>query len=277
MSARLRTTLPGRRRLPSLPRTCVPRASAIRPTRRHTRGQAPRAGSGCRAAPRNSAVVLLRHDAAASPPPGIFPSTPTRRARTPPRRRRKSYCSSCKRSAWNARSRRWTEARAAWRSAWVVSAQWRPRIARRADHPANPGLRFSRCMRDSRRATDPRTAPVRRWLRRSMWLQKSSLRATTISAAAEGVGARTSAAKSAMVKSTSWPTAEIIGTGEATMALATPSSLNAHKSSTEPPPRPTMTTSIPVTFTMSRIARATSAAAPSPWTRAGRITRCAFG
>ncbi len=48
-----------------------------------------------------------------------------------------------------------------------------------------------------------------------MWLQKSSFRATTISAAADGVGARTSAAKSAIVKSTSWPTAEMMGTGEA--------------------------------------------------------------
>ena len=45
-------------------------------------------------------------DAAASPPPGASPSTPTSRARTAPRRRRRSNCSSCSRSAWNARSRR---------------------------------------------------------------------------------------------------------------------------------------------------------------------------
>ena len=40
-------------------------------------------------------------------------------------------------------------------------------------------------------------------------------RATTSSAAADGVGARTSATKSAMVTSVSWPTAEITGTGDA--------------------------------------------------------------
>ena len=37
----------------------------------------------------------------------------------------------------------------------------------------------------------------------------------------DGVAARTSATKSAIVKSTSWPTAEITGTGQATIARAT--------------------------------------------------------
>src|SRR5438309_7175226 len=60
---------------------------------------------------------------------------------------------------------------------------------------------------------------------------------TTSSAAAEGVEARTSATKSAMVKSVSWPTPEITGISEAKMARATISSLKAHKSSIEPPPR----------------------------------------
>ena len=83
---------------------------------------------------------------------------------------------------------------------------------------------------------------------RSMWLQKSSLRATTISAAADGVGARRSATKSAIVTSVSWPTAEIVGTGQPAIARATTSSLNAHRSSIEPPPRPTMTTSTPGTL-----------------------------
>ena len=40
------------------------------------------------------------------------------------------------------------------------------------------------------------------------------------SAAAEGVGARRSAAKSAMVKSVSWPMAETTGRREAAMALS---------------------------------------------------------
>ncbi len=42
----------------------------------------------------------------------------------------------------------------------------------------------------------------------------SSFAATTISAAADGVGARRSATKSAIVTSTSWPTAEMTGTGQ---------------------------------------------------------------
>ena len=57
------------------------------------------------------------------------------------------------------------------------------------------------------------------------------------SAAAVGVGARKSATKSAIVKSVSWPTAEIIGISLLKIALATISSLKAHNSSIEPPPR----------------------------------------
>ena len=59
-------------------------------------------------------------------------------------------------------------------------------------------------------------------------------RVTTISAAADGVGARRSATKSAIVTSTSCPTAEITGTGEAAMARARISSLKAHRSSIDP-------------------------------------------
>ncbi len=70
-----------------------------------------------------------------------------------------------------------------------------------------------------------------------MCATNSSFLRTTSSAAADGVGARRSAAKSAMVKSVSWPTAEITGRGQAAMARATASSLNAHRSSSEPPPR----------------------------------------
>ena len=44
--------------------------------------------------------------------------------------------------------------------------------------------------------------------------KNSSLADTTISAAADGVGARRSATKSAIVVSVSWPTAEITGTGD---------------------------------------------------------------
>ena len=100
----------------------------------------------------------------------------------------------------------------------------------------------------------------------------SSRRATTISAAFDGVAARTSAAKSAIVVSISCPTPETTGTGEAAMARATASSLKAHRSSSEPPPRATITTSTPGCRDTSRMARATSSQAPSPWTRHGRIS-----
>ena len=63
-----------------------------------------------------------------------------------------------------------------------------------------------------------------------------------------------SATKSAIVKSVSCPTAEIIGIFEAKIALATLSSLNAHNSSIEPPPRPTIKTSISPFYLPSSIA-----------------------
>ena len=66
---------------------------------------------------------------------------------------------------------------------------------------------------------------------------------------AVGVGARKSATKSAIVKSVSWPTAEINNRiSLLKIALATISSLKAHNSSIEPP-RPTISTSIsPISF-----------------------------
>ena len=66
---------------------------------------------------------------------------------------------------------------------------------------------------------------------------------TASSAAAVGVGARTSAAKSISVTSVSWPTAAISGIMLAAAARTTISSLNDHKSSSEPPPRATMSRS----------------------------------
>jgi hypothetical protein len=66
---------------------------------------------------------------------------------------------------------------------------------------------------------------------------------TAISAAAVGVGARTSAAKSHSEVSVSWPTAEMVGIEQAATARTTSSSLKAHRSSIEPPPRATMTRS----------------------------------
>ena len=66
---------------------------------------------------------------------------------------------------------------------------------------------------------------------------------TAISAAAVGVGARRSAAWSISVVSVSWPTAEISGIGDSAAARTTSSSLNAHRSSIEPPPRATISRS----------------------------------
>ena len=60
---------------------------------------------------------------------------------------------------------------------------------------------------------------------------------TAISAAAVGVGARRSEAKSIRVMSVSWPTAEISGIMLSAAARTTISSLKAHRSSMEPPPR----------------------------------------
>ncbi len=97
----------------------------------------------------------------------------------------------------------------------------------------------------------------------------------TSSAAALGVGARTSATKSAIVTSVWWPTALITGTGQAAMARASPSSLKHQRSSRDPPPRATMTTS--TRACTSARARRRLAGASSPWTRVGERTTAASG
>ena len=89
------------------------------------------------------------------------------------------------------------------------------------------------------RAQDRASARARR--RRAI----SSLRSTTSSAAADGVGARRSATRSAIVTSVSWPTPEIVGIVEAARARATASSLKGARSSGEPPPRARIRTSKP--------------------------------
>ena len=92
----------------------------------------------------------------------------------------------------------------------------------------------------------------------------SSRSGTICSTAAEGVGALWSAAKSAIVKSVSCPTAETTGILDAKMARATLSSLNAQRSSMLPPPRPTIRTSLSARRFITRIACAICAAACSP-------------
>ena len=87
---------------------------------------------------------------------------------------------------------------------------------------------------------------------------------TAISAAAVGVGARRSAARSIRVVSVSCPTAEINGIGDSAAARTTSSSLNAHKSSIDPPPR----------ATISRSGRGSTSAKPA--NRCGDLGRGAF-
>ena len=73
----------------------------------------------------------------------------------------------------------------------------------------------------------------------------SGLFGTTFVAASVGVRARRSATMSEMTRSVSWPTPLTTGMRLSKIAWATPSSLNAHRSSRLPPPRPTIITSTP--------------------------------
>ena len=94
---------------------------------------------------------------------------------------------------------------------------------------------------------------------------------TAISAAAVGVGARRSAAKSHRLVSVSCPTAEMIGIEHAATARTTASSLNAHRSSIDPPPRATMTRSGARLPPASRRTRAPPPRSPPP-----RPSPCTF-
>src|SRR5215813_11103969 len=77
-----------------------------------------------------------------------------------------------------------------------------------------------------------------------------------------------------MVKSVSCPTAEMTGTRQATSARATRSSLKAHRSSMEPPPRPTMITSSSTMVWRCARACTISPGASSPCTRTGVMRIC---
>ena len=92
---------------------------------------------------------------------------------------------------------------------------------------------------------------------------------TANSAAFDGVDALKSAVKSAIVKSVSWPTAEITGISDANIALATFSSLKAHKSSILPPPRPNIIVSAFLSLLASLIPSTIESTADSPCTSTG--------
>ena len=105
----------------------------------------------------------------------------------------------------------------------------------------------------------------------------SAIFGTASSAAADGVGALKSATKSAIVKSVSCPTAEITGNSELYIALATISSLNGHKSSSEPPPLAKIMTSASFFSFIKFIASTIFSAAPSPCTGTGNNFIYTFG
>ena len=100
-------------------------------------------------------------------------------------------------------------------------------------------------------------------------VRMSSRTGTASSAAADGVGARRSAAKSVSAQSISCPTALITGISDAATARTTASSENGNRSSKEPPPRP-MIISSPSLYRLAVSSCRTSAgAASAPCTGAG--------
>ena len=115
-------------------------------------------------------------------------------------------------------------------SACRLAPQQHARRPRQAQRPrGRAAARCARAARARRRAAAglPRCSAARH----------SSRAGAASSAAAVGVGARRSAARSARVTSVSWPTPHTTGSGQAAIARTTRSSLNAHRSSSEPPPR----------------------------------------
>ena len=101
-------------------------------------------------------------------------------------------------------------------SACVSSAACRPRIASRA---GKAGERRPAAERRARAGSGAARASARAGARADRAADRSGRRTRPsprrpVSAAADGVGARTSATKSAIVTSVSWPTAEMTGTGD---------------------------------------------------------------
>ena len=149
------------------------------------------------------------------------------------------------------------------------------------DAAGKAGERRPAADRRARAGSSPGRAPARRRrsrsCSRSIRLQNSSFAATTISAAADGVGARRSATKSAIVTSVSWPTAEMTGTGDSgdrardDLLVERPEVFDRAAAAADDD-------DVDARHAPDRLAapRAISSAAPSPCTRAGRMTRCAF-
>ena len=132
---------------------------------------------------------------------------------------------------------------ARWRAARAAAVRTRCRSAgagSRADPPAAAARvrpSATRCAARPCSGSMRRSAAARN---RPACAISSERTGTAISAAAVGVGARLSAAKSISVMSVSCPTAEMSGIMLSAAARTTTSSLNAQRSSSEPPPRATM-------------------------------------
>ncbi|VVN19460.1 hypothetical protein PS623_04215 [Pseudomonas fluorescens] len=104
----------------------------------------------------------------------------------------------------------------------------------------SPGCRRRRARPSTRRRSWLRRFCIRSNSRRCRPSRRSCkplLSGASSSAAADGVGARTSATKSLIETSVSWPTALTMGVTQAAIARATASSLKHQRSSSEPPPR----------------------------------------
>ena len=132
-------------------------------------------------------------------------------------------------------------------------------------------LGLQRCSRCASIAKCRRSVAMRRRVHvaraaarsRAKRLSHSRWSGTASSAACDGVGARRSATKSAIVKSISWPTPTMIGQLDGGDRRARRlSSLNDQRSSSEPPPRVRISTSQSARRSASASVRAISSAAP---------------
>ena len=158
---------------------------------------------------------------------------------------------------------------------------------RRASGPPRsrraPSAASSRPSQASRRASArPARAPsssTRSVRSRSRRAGSPSRRSSAVSRSRACPARRASAARRpASARASAPPTSAwsgTTGTVDAAIARATTSSLNAQRSSREPPPRPTITTSTSASRFRSSMPAAISRAAPRPCTRTGRITTAA--
>ena len=115
--------------------------------------------------------------------------------------------------------------------------------ARAAPRDGRGGARLVEALRARRRARARSARASARAIARDAVRERRAVGHDERRRARWASGARTSATKSQIVKSVSWPTPDTTGSADSNTARATISSLNAHRSSIEPPPRATISTS----------------------------------